>query len=503
MVPLWLEGTVRLSLFALAILHLVDVFFDATWSHRALYVILVFLLLTGLFAVRGIALIISGLMLFFGHLLLFLHGGTFGQWGDAITKNVPLLSLLILVPLIQIPFQAGGFLQAVEQFVRRSFDSQRKVVIVFGTVVFVIGSLLNLGGLRFLSSLAEPMEQRYGDLVLRIMCRSFVSSIMWSPYFATVGLTLFYLHLPVQTFLPPALTLSLCSLAAAFSYTLFEESRVVSATIRSDAGGLIPEMASAAEPAWDGPGDTRSLGKCLDAHRIGGDDRRDVIGSHGNCTSGTESRRKLQVFFLLLFCLLAAAFVLEQVTRLSMLTVISVLSLCFPLLMWGFVDKTGALQGVKGYMSGISKLVTEVMLFTSAGFMGGVLSTLDLGSRVAGVYGPLAKWGVYPVIFACITTVLLLALLFVHPILSATVLLTSVPPDFLGIHPITMGLSVLAGWSISMTVSVISPFIVIMSGIFEKNLLEAGWRQNRRYMLVMTIFLSLVIWGIDRLFLHA
>ncbi|MFC4770285.1 hypothetical protein [Effusibacillus consociatus] len=461
------EGTVCLSLLALAFLHLIDVFIPSSWSHLGTYGVLLFLLVSGLFLLRGIPLVLSCAMLLAGHSLLFLHGGTFQEWGNSITKNVPLLSLLILVPLLQIPFQAGGYLDAVEEFVRRSFDSKQKVVNIFGAVVFVVGSLLNLGGLRFLSSLAGPMYERYGDLVLRTMCRSFVSSILWSPYFATVGLTLVYLHLPVQTFLPSALALALFSLIGGIAYTLIE------------ASGFAKKLHSAAAASKD---ETASSSE-----------------HHMEQSIPVESRRKLFVFLLLLVLLLAAALTIEHITQLSMLTVISVLALVFPLMMAPFVNRQAAFHGVDGYRNGLSKLVTEVMLFTSAGFLGGVLSTLDLGTGVAALYAPLAAFGSYTVILALVLTVLLLSLALVHPILTVTVLLTSIPPDLLGLHPIAMGLSVLTGWSLAMTVSVITPFIVIISGIFDKTMLEAGWRQNKWYMMVMALFLSAGIWVINKL----
>lgn len=460
-----LEGTVRLSLLALAFFYLLDVFIGSSFAHWGLYAVLVFLLVNGLFLARGVTLFLSSAMLLAGHILLFLHKGTFYQWGEAITKNVPLLSLLILVPLIQIPFQAGGYLTAVERFVRRSFDSEAKVVTVFGTVVFVVGSLLNLGGLRFLTSLAAPLQERFGDLVLRVMCRSFVSAMMWSPYFATVGLTLVYLHLPVKIFLLPALLVSLMSLMGASVYTLIESN------------GFPGKRAG--NPFFSA----------------------EIAASEAKCENqpmSAESKRKLAAFMMLLLLLLATALTVEHYTRMSMLTVISVLSLGFPLIMFPFVDRKEVLNGGISYWKGLERFVTEVMLFTSAGFMGGVLSTFRLGTEMSALYAPFARAGSYAVILALMLTVLVLTFVFIHPILTTTVLLTSVPAEFLGIHPVTMGLSVLAGWSAAMTVSVITPFIVIMSGLFGRSLISTGWHPNKWYMIFVTLFLSFVIWGMDR-----
>lgn len=174
---------------------------------------------------------------------------------------------------------------------------------------------------------------------------------------------------------------------------------------------------------------------------------------------------------------------------LSILTIITLLAPCYPLL--ASREKSAATLLKDYVLADLPRMGPEIVLFVSAGILGSGLSALVSGwdFSMAGLFNPLLM------IFATLAAILAAASVGVHPVVGITVVsgvlsTAQLPPDLLA-------MCFLFGWGIGVVINPISGVHILLSGRYAYSS-EKAWRWNFPFVAVSYVaacaWFSLIYW---------
>jgi len=174
---------------------------------------------------------------------------------------------------------------------------------------------------------------------------------------------------------------------------------------------------------------------------------------------------------------------------LSVLTIITLLAPCYPLL--ASREKPAVILLKDYVLADLPRLGPEIVLFVSAGVLGSGLSALVAGwdFSLAGTFHPLL------LICAGLAAILLAAAVGVHPVVGITVvsgifLNAQLPPDLLA-------MCFLFGWGIGVVINPISGVHILLSGRYAYAS-EKAWHWNFIYVagsyVAACVWFSLLYW---------
>lgn len=150
----------------------------------------------------GIVMLIVGVTLEWG------KGTGFQGISDGISMNLPLLTLVILVPLLSLPLKLGGYFSAIHLFLQGLRHHPRSLFSGITSVLFILGPILNLGSVRMVDELLKDLKLP-PPLLAKSYLVGFSTTMLWSPYYAAVGLVLYYLQIPVTGYMAYGIGLAL------------------------------------------------------------------------------------------------------------------------------------------------------------------------------------------------------------------------------------------------------------------------------------------------------
>lgn len=393
----------------------------------------------------------SVLMFAAGAALTLWKGEGIAAMAQGITANLPLLTLLVLVPLLSIPFKLGGFFDAILFYLKRLGRSPRKLFAGITSVLFVMGPILNLGAIRIVHELVKELRLN-ASMLSKAYLVGFSTTILWSPYYAAVGIVLLYLHVSVGSYMLYGFGLALLFLLV---------------------GNVLFGWWARTRPLAVGPGD-------------------------GEAEEGEETERthrgkirRLPVWIGALMLITLAA---EAWTHWSMLVLVSLLALLFPLV-WSLTS--GAWDAFRAQLidfrdRSVPMMHNETMMYISAGFFGQALKGSSFGNGVSLLMNELAARSF--LLFALFIVVTMLAVTFVgiHQVVVVTVLATQMDPAALGTSKEILAMVVMLAWGASSILSPVNPINLLVSGLVNKSSLDVGLRDNGVYLLV-TCALGLAI----------
>lgn len=379
-----------------------------------------------------------------GMVLQFQKGGGIEGiiWG--ISTNLPLLTLVILVPLLSFPLKLSGDFEIIYSVLHHLKYHPRKLFAGITSVVFLLGPILNLGSIRVIDDLLKNLK-----LPSMILAKSYLvgfsTTMVWSPYYASVGLVLYYLKVPMGEYLPYGIGMALLFLFV---------------------GNIIFGIRSRRHPI-------------------------------GNAKPVTEQPSIIKISHLLRLGLKVVGFIgitllLEHITQWSMLVIVSLFSIAFPLL-WGIVTKKWKLlllQLIDFRDKGVPIMNNEILLFTSAGLLGASLQGTSFGSGIKYFLNSLAHQSF--LLFAIVVMVIVVIVSFVgvHQMVTVTALVTQMNAVELGTTNHVLAMLLMLSWSVS---SVLSPLNLLVSRLSGFSGIETGLRMNGVHISIVTLIGLLVI----------
>lgn len=430
---------------SMCLLYMIQFLTQLEILYTLLGVITVAVFLLSLSGTKKVPRYFSIFMFAIGTIVMIKTGKGMAGMADGLLTNVPLLTLIILVPLIAVPLKLGGYFTSIHYYLQHYAAEPKKIFTSISLFIFTLGPVLNLGSIRVLHEILKDIKLN-AKLAAKAYLTGFSSIILWSPYFGSVALVLYYLDVSVTDHILTALPLSFLILGMGnvlFRLQWKKESEV--------------EKQQQAEAS--------------------------------DVKEEKEHKRKLRKLGLLIALLMATVLILERVTHWPMMFLVSAISILFPIV-WAIFKRQSKQwwQQIKDFkQKSVPKMGNEIILFISAGLFG-----KSLTGTVAAEYISVAVQQVSSVSFLLFILMILLFMISftfigIHPVVIAIPLLTQIDPVAVGSTPPLISLLFMLGWSISAVLSPVNPLNLLVSNSLKRSGISVGLKWNGIHLLILLI----------------
>ena len=377
-------------------------------------------------------------MILIGSILLLINGANLTEWSESLTKNLPLIVLVLIVPILSIPIKSGDYQNHLAGF---AMPIQEKPTLLYGFITglfTLIGPITNIGSLSIIHSMFERMKLP-NEFLGRVYVRGFISVQSWSPYFASVFLVVFSLGLSVSDFIPYGLLLSgIQILTALLFFKYYEASKI---------------------------------------------EFKESLGSF------PSDKGKLLELVVVILSLTIVIFSFEKRIDLNVSVLIALMVLAFALI-WSVYLKQGKAfikEGTFFLGNLLPQKANEVNLLLAAGFFGVVLSETKVAQFMTGIWGYLAEGSVFIMILLTIIFIAFMSFIGVHQIVTISTFIATVSYADLGIDVLTMALTLLGAWSVSTVISPVTPVNIIVSNLLKEPIFKVIMKYNMLYAILLTL----------------
>lgn len=359
---------------------------------------------------------------------------------QGITQNMPLLAILILAPLLSIPLKREGIIGSTVSFLEQLKNNPRNIFYGLSSVMVIVSPILNMGALRIVHGFVENIK-----ITPKILSKSyyigFTPAVIWSPFFASVGIVIFYLDITYLSYLPVGIAFALIQLICGI--LLFRPQAL----------------------------------------------KEQKLSVSNISRFGDEQKKHVFLLISYVFLILVMLISMEQWLHKSMLLLVSVICLSVPL-MWFMVR--GSLGILKNELFLYKEKVlvqtkTEICLFLSAGVFGNAIAN----TPVKGVIEQTMQWAsvtsvgiLFIFIVFCVT---LLAMLGVHQIITVPLILTALVSANIDIHLSLIAFMCIFSWMLSAAISPLNALNIIISSCVKRNGITVAYKWNGLYFLFTSL----------------
>ncbi|MDV2682885.1 hypothetical protein RYX56_00710 [Alkalihalophilus lindianensis] len=432
----------------MCLLFLMYYFVNSTWLGYLVVIIAILAFLTSAYYSRGFPRIIGSIMMGVGITLELNKGAGIEGVSQGVLLILPLLCLVTLSPLLSMPLKISGYFKSVESLLQNLLHHPKKLFFGITSSLFILSPILNLGSIRIISEFLENLKLP-AAMSAKSYLIGFSSALMWSPYFASVSLVLYYLNMPVGRYILYGLCLSFLSLLI---------------------GNLLFFV-------WQ---------------------KKHSISTSGHPEKSLDCTHKKQLVKLVLFVILImiSSLAIEYVTKWSMVIIVSLISITLPLI-WGILSngwkKLNPLLKVYRDQS-VPMLNNEIMLFMSAGVLAHAIQGTTLANRISDSLTIIANQSFLLFALAVMGIVLVITYIGVHQIAVIAALAMQLNADELGISNLALAMLLLLTWSISASLSPFSGLNLMVSRLVGMTGVQTGLRTNGAHLIVLAILgISFVI----------
>lgn len=399
---------------------------------------------------NGLSRLFGIVMAVVGTVILLYDQASAVAWSEGVTKNLPLVCMIAVVPVLGIPIQHGNYHEHLAGLTAKFQKRPHVLYLMVSGLFTLIAPITNMGSLYIIHSMLEKLKLPK-EFLGRVYVRGVTSVHTWSPYFASVFLVVYSLEIPIYQYLPYGLLLSFFQVLIAFLlFTYFEANKM-----------------------------TFELEHPGKAHE----------------------KKKLFELFAVLILLTGFIFAFEPFVSWNVSVLIALIVLLFATI-WSMY-----LQQVKPFFTALKDYrrdifpskANEINLLLTAGFFGVVLARTPISHVIQKIWGSLADVSVFVVIIATILIVALLSFIGVHQIVTISTIIATVSYDALGIDVIVMAMTLLSGWAVSTTISPITPVVTIVTSLIRVNPFTLILRWNLHYAITLALVHSVVIYTLHLL----
>lgn len=387
------------------------------------------------------------LMMGTGVILEFNKGTGLEGISQGILLILPLICLVTLAPLLSLPLRLGGYFEAVASLLHNLLHQPKKLYAGITSTLFLLSPILSLGSVRIINEFLEDLKLP-SAMSAKSYPVGFSTSVMWSPYFASVSLVLYYLGIPFKEYIVYGIGLSLLSLLVGnLLFSIWERRHPL-----------------VSESAIDVP-----LAK---AHR--------------------NQLIKLGVFVVLL---MTACLIIENVTHWSMVVIVCLVSILIPFLYGVLTNEWKQLlvQGVDFRDRTVPMMNNEIVLFMSAGLLGYATQGTSFAKGISLFLTSLADQSFLLFAIAVMAIVLSVTYAGIHQIAAVGALAMQLNAQDLGISNLALAMLLLLAWSASTTLSPFSGLNLMISRFTGISGVEIGLRSNGLHVSIVSIIGILVI----------
>ncbi|WP_209124151.1 hypothetical protein [Alkalihalobacillus sp. BA299] len=401
--------------------------------------------------IRGVTLVISSVLLVTGVIIMLYYNIPIQEWIKSLRINLTLVAVFLCVPLLGIPVKAGGYVEALKKVLSNKMNKPNFLFLGSKLLTHLLGVILNIGSVSIVNKLTEASNLKAPRLVANAINRGFVTTIFWSPYFSAMALVLSQLPVNWSSIVLYAIGLSMISILVSF---MVERKFLISLSqsVKID----------------------RTNSKEIDLRK----DKQRVIE-----------------LFILLTIMMSTVLILEIATTYSMVLIICLVSIIFPLL-WCIGSGKGSFytKEFKNHVyHGIPRLKKEIVLFLIAGFFSGAIIQTQFSAHFITLINSMFGSFTMGITFFLSLIVVLTAIVGIHPIVVITILVTSIDPELIGFSPEYFSILLLASWGISNVISPATAVSNILANLLNSNILDVSIRWNWKFVLIMLFVLPIYL----------
>jgi MFS family permease len=435
------RGGLMRSYFILAMcfLFLFQYFGHFHWLQFILAVFAAIAFLGSISLARTAPRIFSILMFTAAVALTFIKGQGIDALVTGITSNLPLLTLLVLVPLLSIPLKMGGFFDSILLHLKQYQNHPRKMFTRITTVLFFLGPILNIGAIRIIDDLVKDLRLN-STFLSKAYLVGFSTTILWSPYYAAVGITLLYLHVSITDYMSYGFGIAVLFL-------------------------LIGNV---------------MFGFWAKKQKL-------EIKDQPNEMITPDHRKRIKVLAVIIFSLMLLTITAESITHWSMLVLVSLLAILFPVV-WGlFSRQWRSLQHhlVDYRDKTVPIMNNEIIMYISAGLFGQSLKGTSFGHGINVFMTNLSHVSFLLLALFILITMVCVTFVGIHQVVVVTVLATQMDPATLGTSKEILAMVIMLAWSASSILSPVNPINLLVSTLVKKSSIEVGVRDNGLYLLTV------------------
>lgn len=433
-----------IAILSFVLLYLINVLVDHNLLNTLMTFIIISLLIINIPLLKGPSKYISLALFSIGIILMFKYQATILEWQVGLIKNAGIITLLVTVPMLGFPLFYEDFQQAIMKISKKHLNTPVSFYSITTILSFCLGILLNIASMSIVSHLLNETKKQYSNnLFSSALTRGIMGCSIWSPSFVGVAVVLHYTELPWIKIAPFGILLALISLILSIKYEQyhFKDYQKIKTLTQSET----------------------KISK--------------------------ETSKILKRLMILGISLIFTIVFLELLTGLSVLVVVPLVSLLGPFfiaLIWGklpvFYDS------FKNYANNkLPNMKNEIVLFTAAGFFGHSLNIAKIGDYISEVIYYLNIQQSYLLIAILMAIIIVFALIGVHPVITVSTILITLPVSKIPLMPIQFTLTILISYSIATLLSPISGTVLVASGILKENPFNIGLFWNWQYALILII----------------
>lgn len=429
----------------MSILFLIHYFIEIQWLQYLLVIVSLIAFFGSVSKANRFPRIVGMMMMGVGIIVEWNKGTGIDGISEGIILILPLLSLLTLVPLLSIPLRLGGYFEAISLLLHHLLHQPKKLFIGITGTIFILSPVLNLGSVKIIHEFLEDLKFP-SAMTVKGYIMGFTTAIMWSPYFASVSLVLYYLNVSFNEYILYGISLGLLSLLV---------------------GNILFAF-------W------------IKRHPL-------VLGSN-MVQIDKEIRKQLIKLILLVLILLAVCLGVESITHWSMMVIVCLMSIIVPLI-YGMItfDWRRMLPLLIDYRNRTVPLMNnEIMLFMSAGMLAFAMKGTTVMNEISSILMVVANQSFFLFALAILILVLVVSYFGIHQIAAVGVLAMQLNPSELGISNVALALVLLLSWSISTALSPFSGLNLMVSRLAGISGMKEGLRVNGIHVFIFSI-VSIVI----------
>ena len=427
--------------FCLGVSLIANVFFASSMLDDLNLMLMVGVIALSFAASTGSSRVI-GILLFGSSIALLLHSqAPLDVWKQALRENSYLIAMFVLVPLLSIPVQHGGYGESLrEVFVRYANTDSRYYALVSIMAAFV-GVLISIAAVPLTYEVSRASGCNYDEkLLASALSRGFITCMIWAPTSATIALVVQLTGVDWVAFFPFAIACALIAGAVGFLMTV----------VRDEA---------------EAPAGKIDAGKVVE----------------------------LSAFAFLLVVSVAAT---SQLGGLSAIVVVAMASLVFPVAWMAAIGRlpTYAREFRGDYFNNkLPQSKNQIVLFAGAGFFAQSIGYSHLGDALVGSLLHMTGQSVLLLTVAIIGITLATSAVGIHPIAVVAVVGGTMGASQWGVSPIYLALVLSISWAMGNALCPASANVVAVSDMVGQSPIKVSLRWNGPYVLVATAVLVLVL----------
>lgn len=405
-----------------------------------------------------------------GSALFFSAGADLTILCTAVTQNGKILTLMIFVPMLSIPFGFPGYRRALEQVLQKmARGGSGGMYALTHTVSHLIGVIVNIAcvSITYYMLKAGPAG-RSPDLLAMATARGYTTTCFWSPNSGALGLVLGYWGGSVISIIPLGLPLAALALVLGWADTICRE-------------------------------------YITSKNRLAVGEKTAISGESTVVTVVEPDSRAYRDFRQLLTVvslLLALVILLDWATPLDILTIVPLMSLTYPFL-WSIIagEQKNQWLSFKRFISGsLPNMSNEVIIFLGAGFFAVAIGQSGIGSYLPEIF---ERFSGSPTMLVAVLIIAVVGLSLVgfHPVMTTTCILASITPQSVGLPVTLLSVMVVASWALAVTCSPFSACSLSLSGITGNDPFTVGIRWQMTYT-VLLFLITLLYFNFLLLFFY-